>query len=285
MITHNLETAFALFLQEKQFLQNLSPATIDFYRRSFAAFRLQQDFLTQQALNAAVIKLRESGTSPQTINAYARGMNVFLSWLSEANIVNEKLKLKKLKCEQKDMRTFTDTQISALLAHRPTKKSEARLLVLVHLLTDSGIRINEALSLRRKDVDLDNCLIDVLGKGGRYRRIPISVNCRAVVYKHLRSHPHDLVFANRSGGKLHHPNLRVELKNLTTKLGIFGWDGAYHSFRRYFCTFAIRKNVNPLLVARLMGHESLRMLNRYCKTEVSDLQVAHVSALQAGGIH
>jgi site-specific recombinase XerD len=46
------------------------------------------------------------------------------------------------------------------------------------LIIDTGIRINEALSLRRDRIDPDNLLVTVTGKGDEERIVPFSVECR-----------------------------------------------------------------------------------------------------------
>jgi integrase len=63
-------------------------------------------------------------------------------------------------------------------------------------------------------------------------------------------------------------------------LGIVGFDGSFHAFRRYFVTYSIRHNVNPFMVQRMVGHSSLAMTNTYLKLETQDLSRAHTSALQ-----
>jgi integrase/recombinase XerD len=275
---------FEEFLQEKTFLSNLAPKTLSFYRQSFKAFALTFP-LTQNRLNSIVVSLREQGKTANCVNSYIRGINPFLSWLFENGHLQDRLRVKKLKCEEKQMRTFSDAQIRAILNCKPKTKTEHRLLALLALLVDTGVRINEALTLSRASIDFENLLIDVKGKGAKVRRIPFSIECRKVLFKHLRSHSHDLLFCNRDGGKVRYDNLRRDFRKLITKLGIKGFDGSFHAFRRYFVTYSIRKNVNPLLVQRMCGHSDLQMVNRYCKTEVSDLTANHVSALhQTGGV-
>lgn len=67
--------------------------------------------------------------------------------------------------------------MNRLLACRPKTFAEHRLQVLVYLLLDAGLRISEALSVRREDLDLDNMLITVRGKGGKYRALPFLSRC------------------------------------------------------------------------------------------------------------
>jgi integrase/recombinase XerD len=273
---------FEEFLQEKRFLSNLAPKTLSFYRQSFKAFALRLP-VTQSQLNSIVVSLREQGKSANCVNSYIRGINPFLSWLFENGNLRDRLKLKKLKCEERQMRTFSDAQVLAILSYKPRSKTEYRLLALLTLLTDTGVRINEALTLTRSSFDFENLLLTVTGKGNKTRIIPFSIEARKTLFKHVRSHSHEFVFSNRHGGKLRYDNLRRDFRKLISKLGIKGFDGSFHAFRRYFVTYSIRRNVNPFLVQRMVGHSSLAMTNKYLKLETADLSANHVSALRVGG--
>ena len=138
-----LTSLFEQFLQEKRYVHNVSQNTVEFYSLSFKTFNLSALPLSQSDLNAAIVKMRESGKSVAAVNAYVRGMRAFVHWLFENGHLQEKLKLKKLKSEDKQMRTFSDAQIRAILSYKPKTKTEHRLLALLMLLTDTGERINE----------------------------------------------------------------------------------------------------------------------------------------------
>ena len=278
----SLTTLFEQFLQQKRFLQNVSNNTVEFYSLSFKTFNLSALPLTQAELNNAIVKMRESGKSVAAVNAYLRGMRPFVNWLHENGHLQERLKLKKLKCEEKAIRTFSDAHIRALLSYKPQTKTERRLLALLTLLTDTGVRIDEALTLTRGAIDFDNLLLTVRGKGNKTRIVPFSIECRKVLFKHLQSHSHERVFCTRNGGKLQYNNMRRDFNALCEKLGITGFDGSFHAFRRYYATYAIRKNTNPFVVQRQLGHTSLTMTNRYAKLTTEDLSANHVSALQGG---
>jgi integrase/recombinase XerD len=279
----SLTTLFQHFLNEKRYLQNVSSNTVEFYSLSFKTFNLPALPPTQAELNSAIVKMRESGKSIPAVNAYLRGIRPFINWLFDNGHLPDRLKLKKLKCEEKPMRTFTDAQVRAILNSKPRSKTQQRLLALLTLLTDTGVRVDEALTLTRGAIDLDNLLLTVRGKGNKTRVVPFSIECRKVLFKYMRSHSHERVFCNRHGGKLLYNNVRRDFNGLCQKLGIEGFDGSFHAFRRYFATYAIRKNTNPFVVQRQLGHASLTMTNRYAKLSTEDLAANHVSALQAGG--
>jgi site-specific recombinase XerD len=140
-----LDQPFEQFCKEKEYVKNSSPNTLLFYQYSYKKFKLvlNEDIdLTKSHLTRFVLGMRELGVKPETCNVYCRGMNSFLSWLFENEYTPEHLKIKYLKTEQRVMRTFTEFRLHGLLC----------------LVLDTGIRISEALDLRRDKVDFDNLL-------------------------------------------------------------------------------------------------------------------------------
>jgi len=91
-----LQLLFRQFLQEKQFLQNISPNTQDLYARAFATFGFES-IPEQSEVNQTIVALREQGMTPTTLNAYGRCVNVFFNWLVANHHTDEPVKVKRLK--------------------------------------------------------------------------------------------------------------------------------------------------------------------------------------------
>jgi integrase len=47
---------------------------------------------------------------------------------------------------------------------------------------DTGLRLQELLNLSRQDVDLDNLILRVKGKGNKQRLVPMSIELRKVLF-------------------------------------------------------------------------------------------------------
>src|SRR5262249_32204646 len=151
-------TLFEQFLQERRYLKNSSEKTIRFYTQSWSAFNRYvspDSQLTKVTLNEFVLRMRQSGLSPTSCNVYIRGMNSFLSWLKENEYTQEHLKIKQLKEEKKVLETFEERQIKKIIAWKPSGFYQWRLYSLLCLIIDTGIRIEEALTLSRSKVDFD----------------------------------------------------------------------------------------------------------------------------------
>ena len=88
------------------------------------------------------------------------------------------LKVPKLKEPVRVLPAYTPADILTIAKVKP----QTRLTVLLLTLADTGCRIDEALSLRWEDVDFDNLLLTVTGKGNKQRKIPFSFELRERPY-------------------------------------------------------------------------------------------------------
>ncbi len=271
----NLETLFQQFLKEKRYLKNLSQHTIEFYERAFKQFNLQEP-ITKSQLNERVTAMREAGKSPACVDAHTRGINPFLTWLHENEYLGEHLKVKRAKLEQRVMRTFSEAELKALVSYKPKDYYERRTHAMLCLILDTGIRINEALTLKRSGVDFDNLLVTVLGKGNKERVVPFSLECRKVLFKFLRSHTFDHVFPTQQGGRLGYDHARMGYYRYLAKAGVEKTDGSFHAFRRAFARGYVRNGGNLFYLMKALGHTTLSMSKKYVEVEVQDLQDMHV---------
>ena len=130
----------------------------------------------------------QRGVSPITINTYARAINAFLRWLHEEGKSSTLVVIPRLKEPTLAIQTFRTEEIQRLFMYRPKTPTERRVQILALLVADTGMRLNEALSVKTTDVDFDNLLITIReGKGGKQRIVPFSIVMRKVLYKHVNS--------------------------------------------------------------------------------------------------
>jgi site-specific recombinase XerD len=147
------------FIQERTILNNVSTATISWYRYSLKAFQpvLEAEFEFMPALKAAVIQrigeLQKLGRGNKavSVNTYLRCLKAFMKWAKEEQIVKELFKLFWLKEENKILSTLSAVQIKALIHWKPVKRSDCRLHRLALTALDTGLRVAELLSLKRVD--------------------------------------------------------------------------------------------------------------------------------------
>lgn len=271
-----MKELFERFLQEKKYLKNCSENTLIFLTVAFKALNKYVEIPTKESLQTWVIKSREAGKTPGGINAHIRGINSFLTWLYENGHTPERLKLKQLKQEQRVLKSFSDEDLKKILNWKPKLFSQCRLHALLCTLIDTGCRIEELLTLKRDSIDFDNLLITVRGKGNKHRIVPISIEGRKVLYKFLQRHSFEFCFPTSSGNRPLYDNTRREFKRLCKRLGISGYDGTFHAFRRCFAKNYLRQGGNLFYLQQTLGHSKVETTRRYVEVETADLQRTHL---------
>ena len=89
------------------------------------------------------------------------------------------------------------------------------------LLLDTGLRISEALALSMDEVDMENMVLKVRGKGGKHRLVPFSNELRTLLWRYSRAElarGHRRLFATRSDGELTVRIFKRDFKNLGKNL-------------------------------------------------------------------
>jgi integrase/recombinase XerD len=167
-----VEPRFEQFIRERQYLSNVSPATLEWYKHSFKWLRTETP--TKEELQEAVMRMREKGLKATGCNSAIRAINAYLKWSGTPHRVLY------LKEEQRVLPTFSLPDIKKLLSYRPELSNlyQRRLHLLILVLLDTGCRIDEVLSLKAADCDPDNLLFTVAGKGRKQRKIPFSFELR-----------------------------------------------------------------------------------------------------------
>jgi integrase/recombinase XerD len=273
---------FEQFLAQRRYLKNVTPSTIEWYQTAFKAFQkahqTQAPALTKSGLQQFVVTTRQRGVKPVSCNTYIKALNAFCLWLRDEGHLTERLELPLLRVEQRLIQTLTDEDIQMLLAQKLKRFDDWRLHALVCLLLDAGLRIEEALTLRRGDLDFDNLLVTVFGKGRKERRVPFSLELRKVLFRYdqvrTKQCPRcDLFFPSRQGTGWDQRNSLRGLHLLQEKLGLqmFGW----HRLRHTFATNYLRQGGDIVRLSMVLGHSQITTTQRYLHLLTEDLSASH----------
>lgn len=270
-----LDRLFESFIREKQYISNCTPCTIKHFRQSYKTFRriVTEEEITRQTTTDFVVIARQQGMSVGCLNSYIKSINSFLEWLHLNEITEERLKIKLLKQEKKVLRSFTDDELRRVLNVKPKSFSERRIHVLTLTLIDTGGRIDEFLSLTRRQIDFDSLIIKVKGKGNKERLIPISLELRRVLFRYLKTHDFDLVFPTKNGGKMNYQNSYRDFTDLQKRLNITPI--GFHALRRTYAKNYLRRGGNLLYLKAILGHERLETTETYIEVETEALQETH----------
>jgi integrase/recombinase XerD len=268
-VSVNLDNLFQQFRKDKIYLRGVSPKTLVWYDYSYKNFKKacgEVNEISKQCLNQFVISLRESGLSAASTNDYIRGINSFLTWLYENDLTKEHFKMKQIKEEQKVIKVFSDAHLKAIINWKPKSWHQWRLYALLSTIIDTGTRIDEALSLKRAEVNFDDLLITVTGKGSKQRIIPFSRELRKVIWRWGRMHEHQYFFPSKTGNRYMPDNFRRDMKNLGEHLGIQGVRVSPHTLRHYFAIHFLRRGGDLYTLSRILGHTNIQTTQIYLRS-------------------
>jgi len=149
------------------------------------------------------------------------------------------------------------------------------------LLYGCGLRISEALSLRRRDAPLGEVL-RITGKGGKTRMVPVLPRVAAAVETYLSVQPFALapeepLFRARRGGALSARHIQASVQRVRGRLGL-PQSATPHALRHAFATHLLGAGADLRSIQELLGHASLSTTQRYTEVDSAALLKAYTAA-------
>ncbi|HWX04670.1 MAG TPA: tyrosine recombinase XerC [Bradyrhizobium sp.] len=145
----------------------------------------------------------------------------------------------------------------------------ARDAAVMALLYGSGLRISEALSLKRREVPLPGAgdVLVVTGKGNKTRMVPVLQNVLALVQDYVAMCPHPLpsegpIFVGARGGPLKARIIQLTMERLRGALGLPD-SATPHALRHSFATHLLSRGGDLRAIQELLGHASLSTTQIY----------------------
>lgn len=251
-----------------------------------------------------------------TERLYLTAVSGFFEFISAENLASVNLPRLKLLINQRARRPglrlpqFPSSSIEMLLS----KISEPGFLVnendedklisyrdraFLLTLADTGLRVHEAVNLRRGDVDWNEGKAMIIGKGNQQAIVRFSTRATDALmdYLKLRSKIDGStriplsalpLFArhDRGAGKKIKPLTTTTGRNIVAKrvLEILGADAAGtitpHSFRHFFVTRVLRSSGNLKLAQELARHKNIAITQRYAHLSNDELDKGYWNAIE-----
>jgi integrase/recombinase XerC len=162
----------------------------------------------------------------------------------------------------------------------------ARDAALVTLLYGTGLRISEALSLKRGDAPLGETLT-ILGKGKKERAVPVIAAVREAVDRYAQICPFDAgrdgaLFLSRRGRPMGPREAQSLMQRLRGRLGL-ATSATPHALRHSFATHLLKNGGDLRAVQELLGHASLSTTQKYTEVEGERVLAVYDSAHPRSG--
>ena len=160
----------------------------------------------------------------------------------------------------------------------------ARDAAVMALLYGSGLRISEALGLKKRDVPLpgQGDTLTVLGKGNKTRMVPVLQNVLTLIQEYVAMCPHPLpadgpIFVGARGGPLSPRIIQLAMARLRGGLGLPD-SATPHALRHSFATHLLGRGGDLRAIQELLGHASLSTTQVYTGIDTERLLEVYKTA-------
>ena len=183
-------------------------------------------------------------------------------------------------------RSLTEEEVEALLAAPQVSDPLGhRDRTMLEVLYATGLRVSELVNLRHSQVNLNQGVIRILGKGNRERLIPLGEEAvrwlnefaRGPRAEILLERQTDYLFPTRRGDRMTRQAFWHIIKRYARKAGV-AKELSPHTLRHAFATHLLNHGADLRVVQMLLGHSDLSTTQIYthvARERMKELHAAH----------
>lgn len=269
--------------QKEMKLKGLAERTVSDYSRALAVFLTALETpvqeLTSDGIKTYLIELQDLGFSDSKVKISLAAIRHFweLSLKREWTLHGAV----KMKRNEKIPEPMPCAMIHGIL--NQVKLFQYRMVL--YLLYSTGMRLNEGVNLRVKDIDKERMIIRAhKTKGGRERIVPMTPGLHYALGRYWLTHRNPVLlfpFLGRSLKQkaergttlrpMNHGSIQIAMRQAANELGITQ-QASPHVLRHSFATHLLDEGVNLRLIQLYLGHKSIKTTTRY--THLTDVSLA-----------
>lgn len=280
--------------------RKLDEKTVRAYRidlRQFSEFCVQKKLVTEKAIIRQYILHLHESYKQKTVKRKVASIKAFYSYLEDEEIIDDS-PLRKIRTEFREEkilpRSIPYSILQSLLSSMYSKKSiestisEKKLLnrdiAVVETLFSTGIRISELCNLMKKNIDIEQGIFCIKGKGGKERYLQIGTGEVLAQLKEYKRHWEkelnlsEFFFLNRYGERYSEQSARRMIQRYTQE-AMIEMHITPHMFRHAFATLLLEEEVDIRFIQKMLGHASIMTTQIYAevalKKQMEILKMKH----------
>lgn len=294
-----MQTAVDRFLRFLRVEKNAADLTIKSYREDLTALLEYLMAINGQlprpeevspiVLRGYVAAMHEAGYAKTSIARRLASLRSFFRFAQREGLVaaNPAKPLRNPRPDRKLPHFLTTDEIRQLLDGPPANKPMGlRDRAMLETMYSAGLRVSELVGLSDGDLDLEDGVCRVKGKGRKERLAPLgSFAVRAlhdwlgvrVLHPRVPAGPAAPVFVNRFGRRLTTRSVARMLEKLLAETGL-DTRTTPHTLRHSFATHLLDRGADIRSVQELLGHKSLVTTQIYTHVSTAGLRAAYEKA-------
>ena len=263
------------FLSYLEVEANYSKNTINSYENDlnkFEEYYKNKDLLKITSKDIEKYIQTLSDLAPTTVSHNISSLKTFYSYfLKQVRISNnptDGIKSPKLGIHLPTYLTIDE--VNKLLDIEVTDAFSSRNKAILELMYATGLRISEVISLEFKNIDYDECIIRVMGKGSKERIVPVNDYAIKYLKEYIDNYRPELVkneinnyiFLNNHGRMLTRQGIFKMIKNYAALKNIKNTIGP-HTLRHTFATHLLENGADLRVIQELLGHSDISTTQIY----------------------
>ncbi len=239
--------------------------------------------IKEDNINKYISYLFKTKLKSSSVNRKISSIKSFYLFLIKKNIVNTSPISEVISPKQEKYlpSSMSEDEVDKLLNSPDSNiKIEKRDKAMIEMLYATGMRISELVNLKITDVDMQRCVVKVLGKGSKERLIPFGEQAYEALNNYLsdrdKSSSKEVFLSNRRTKisrvafwhRIKHYIVRENLKQTISP----------HTLRHAFATHLLNRGADLRSVQLLLGHSDLSTTQIYthiAKQRLSDVLKKH----------
>jgi integrase/recombinase XerD len=251
-----------------------SERTIEMYRYLAGQFLREYPNPTRLGVQQYLTERLDSGRSPAFVENVRKALASLFRFLNEEGLApdNPVSGLKAIRVPYSERKLPSIEDIEAVLRVSFTRRKNAdKMRTMVVLLMTTGLRLSEALGLRKDGIDFNAKEMTVVGKGGRQRVVPLLQVTADALAAYIKKYPSGSPFVfpgdTRTGHAEIH-NAEKTLRHACIRAGVRPFTP--HQLRHFYATEMLRNGAKLEVVGRILGHSGIGVtadIYRHVRTE------------------
>lgn len=218
------------------------------------------------------ISFLRSYLNEKSINRHISSLKGFYLYLVDNNIIRESPleEIYSLKTKKTLPKYLSVEEVDRLLNINLKTPFDYRNKAMLEVMYATGLRVSELVGLCFSNIDFENSLIRVNGKGKKERIVPLGEIAQYYlkIYindyrsKLLNKNNYDLIFLNNHGKPISRQGFNFILNNIRKEVKI-DKDITPHTLRHSFATHLLERGADIRSIQEMLGHENISTTNIY----------------------
>jgi len=245
------------------------------------------EFFNHRLVREYLAYLQQRGLSRATMARKLASLRSYVKYLCRENILpgNPIAAVATPKQDKKLPRFLYPVEIEALLlAPDVTANTGKRDRAILETLYATGLRVSELVGIDLKDIDLDNAMVKVKGKGNKERIAPLGSKARKALTTYINearisflrksAQAVSALFLNKYGQRLSERSVRNILNKYVEEVAL-NQKVSPHMLRHSFATHLLNNGADLRSVQELLGHVKLSTTQIYTHLTRENIKNIH----------